>query len=57
MTKNVGLQGIPSTAFYSEPHKTLSENYVRYCFIKVCIFDLYLILMYNCDFFYRKMKT
>ncbi|KAK5650182.1 hypothetical protein RI129_001211 [Pyrocoelia pectoralis] len=34
MTKNVGLQGIPSTAFYSEPNKNLSENFVRYCFIK-----------------------
>lgn len=34
MTKNVGLQGIPSTAFYSEPHKNLSEEFVRYCFIK-----------------------
>lgn len=35
MTKNVGLQGIPTSAFYSEPHKHLAENYVRYCFIKV----------------------
>ncbi|XP_018576405.1 kynurenine--oxoglutarate transaminase 3 [Anoplophora glabripennis] len=34
MTKNVGLQAIPSTAFYSVPHKPLAENYVRYCFIK-----------------------
>jgi len=35
MTKNVGLQGIPPTAFYSEKHKHLGENFVRYCFIKV----------------------
>lgn len=35
MTKNVGLQGIPPTAFYSEKNKPLAENYVRYCFIKV----------------------
>ena len=35
MTKNVGLQGIPPTAFYSPEHKTLAEYYVRYCFIKV----------------------
>lgn len=34
MTKNVGLQGIPPTAFYSEEHKPLGENFVRYCFIK-----------------------
>ncbi|XP_025830409.1 kynurenine--oxoglutarate transaminase 3-like [Agrilus planipennis] len=34
MIKNVGLQGIPPTAFYSEPHKHLAENCVRYCFIK-----------------------
>ncbi|CAO1404938.1 unnamed protein product [Diamesa tonsa] len=34
MTKNVGLQGIPPTAFYSEPNKPLGENLVRYCFIK-----------------------
>lgn len=35
MTKNVGLQGIPPTAFYGEEHKHLGENFVRYCFIKV----------------------
>lgn len=34
MTKKIGLQGIPPTAFYSVPHKPLAENYVRYCFIK-----------------------
>lgn len=34
MTKNVGLQGIPPTAFYSEPNKHLAENFVRYCFFK-----------------------
>lgn len=35
MTKNVGVQGIPVSAFYSEEHKHLAENFVRYCFIKV----------------------
>jgi hypothetical protein len=35
MSKNVKLQGIPPSAFYSEPHKHLVENCVRYCFIKV----------------------
>lgn len=34
MTKNVKLQGIPPTAFYSDEHKSLGENYVRYCFFK-----------------------
>lgn len=36
LTKNVGVQGIPPSAFYSEPHKTLGEKLVRFCFIKVC---------------------
>ncbi|XP_011304493.1 kynurenine--oxoglutarate transaminase 3 isoform X2 [Fopius arisanus] len=34
MTKNVGVQGIPPSAFYSEGHKHLAEDNVRYCFIK-----------------------
>ncbi|XP_063973972.1 kynurenine aminotransferase isoform X2 [Diachasmimorpha longicaudata] len=34
MTKNVGVQGIPPSAFYSEQHKHLAEENVRYCFIK-----------------------
>lgn len=34
MTKNMGLQGIPPSAFYGETHKKLGENFVRYCFIK-----------------------
>lgn len=34
MTKNMGLQGIPPSAFYSQDHKNLGENFVRYCFIK-----------------------
>ncbi|XP_014223260.1 kynurenine--oxoglutarate transaminase 3 [Trichogramma pretiosum] len=34
MTKNVGLQGIPPSAFYSKEHKHLGEDNVRYCFIK-----------------------
>lgn len=37
MTKNVGLQGIPPSAFYSEGNKSLAEDFVRYCFIKVNI--------------------
>lgn len=34
MTKKLGLQGIPPSAFYSEPNKHLAEDYVRYCFFK-----------------------
>ncbi|PSN34235.1 Kynurenine--oxoglutarate transaminase 3 [Blattella germanica] len=34
MSKNVKLQGIPPSAFYSQGNKKLAENYVRYCFIK-----------------------
>ncbi|XP_030374949.1 kynurenine--oxoglutarate transaminase 3 isoform X1 [Scaptodrosophila lebanonensis] len=34
MTKNMGLQGIPPSAFYSVPNKNLGEDFVRYCFIK-----------------------
>ncbi|XP_061928982.1 kynurenine aminotransferase isoform X1 [Apis cerana] len=34
MTKNVGIQGIPPSAFYSSEHKYLGEDNVRYCFIK-----------------------
>ncbi|KAK0095526.1 hypothetical protein PV326_008122 [Microctonus aethiopoides] len=34
MTKNVGVQGIPPSAFYGEEHKHLGEENVRYCFIK-----------------------
>ncbi|XP_012270423.1 kynurenine--oxoglutarate transaminase 3 isoform X2 [Orussus abietinus] len=35
MTKNVGVQGIPPSAFYSDTHKHLGEENVRYCFIKM----------------------
>ncbi|XP_076302425.1 kynurenine aminotransferase-like [Lasioglossum baleicum] len=34
MTKNVGVQGIPPSTFYSSEHKYLGEDNVRYCFIK-----------------------
>ncbi|BES93857.1 Aminotransferase class I and II [Nesidiocoris tenuis] len=34
MSKNNKLQGIPPSAFYSEEHKHLGENHIRYCFIK-----------------------
>lgn len=34
MTKKVGLQGIPPSAFYSEPNKHLGEDFVRFCFFK-----------------------
>lgn len=34
MTKTLGLQGIPPSAFYHEANKHLGEDYVRYCFFK-----------------------
>jgi len=34
MTKNISLQGIPPSAFYSKENKRLGEDYVRYCYIK-----------------------
>lgn len=34
MTKNVSLQGIPPSAFYTKANKHLGENFVRYCYIK-----------------------
>lgn len=34
MSKNLRLQGIPPSAFYSEDNKHLIENFVRYCFFK-----------------------
>lgn len=34
MVKNVGVQGIPPSAFYGDEHKHLGEDCVRYCFIK-----------------------
>ncbi|CAH1643697.1 unnamed protein product [Spodoptera littoralis] len=32
--KETGVLAIPPTAFYSEPHKHLGEDFVRFCFIK-----------------------
>ncbi|XP_034841224.1 kynurenine aminotransferase isoform X2 [Maniola hyperantus] len=32
--KEAGILTIPPTAFYSEGHKELGENYARFCFIK-----------------------
>ena len=35
MTKNVKLLGIPPSAFYTKEHKTLAEDFIRFCFFKV----------------------
>ena len=35
LSKNRKLQGIPPSAFFSEEHKFIGENYIRFCFIKV----------------------
>ncbi|KAL0276227.1 UNVERIFIED_CONTAM: hypothetical protein PYX00_003836 [Menopon gallinae] len=34
MAKKVGVLAIPPSAFYSDEHKHLGENYARFCFIK-----------------------
>jgi len=34
LTKNRKLQGIPPSAFFSQSHKHIGENYIRFCFIK-----------------------
>ncbi|XP_045473412.1 kynurenine aminotransferase-like [Harmonia axyridis] len=34
MIRHIGLAVIPITSFYSEGHKNLGENYVRFCFYK-----------------------
>lgn len=35
--KEAGVLTIPPSAFYSERHKHLGENYARFCFIKVSL--------------------
>ena len=37
LSRNRKLQGIPPSAFFSEQHKHIGEDYIRFCFIKVCI--------------------
>lgn len=34
LIKEKGLATIPSTAFYSDEHKKIGENYIRFCFFK-----------------------
>merc|ERR1712107_448356 len=34
LTKNRGLQGIPPSAFFCQDHKSIGEDYIRFCFIK-----------------------
>lgn len=34
LSKNRKLQGIPPSAFFSQDHKSIAENYIRFCFIK-----------------------
>lgn len=34
LAKTVGLLGIPSSVFYSDDHKFIGEDYVRFCFYK-----------------------
>lgn len=34
LVKNHGIQGIPTTIFYSGSHRALGEDYIRFCFLK-----------------------
>ncbi|XP_076040063.1 kynurenine aminotransferase [Oratosquilla oratoria] len=34
LSRNRKLQGIPPSAFFSTSHKSIGENYIRFCFIK-----------------------
>ena len=34
LSKNRKLQGIPPSAFFSQDHKSIGEDYIRFCFIK-----------------------
>jgi len=34
LSKNRKLQGIPPSAFFSQAHKYIGEDYIRFCFIK-----------------------
>ncbi|KAL3288661.1 hypothetical protein HHI36_003094 [Cryptolaemus montrouzieri] len=34
MIRNIGLAGIPVSAFYSQKNKHLGEDYIRFCFLK-----------------------
>ena len=35
LSRNRKLQGIPPSAFFSQAHKSIGEDYIRFCFIKV----------------------
>lgn len=34
MAKNVGVLGIPPSAFFNDSNKKLMESFVRFCFVK-----------------------
>lgn len=52
LSRNRKLQGIPPTAFYSQDHKSIGEDYIRLCFIKVSVIHLYSGYMtFNCIIF------
>lgn len=54
MSKNKKIQGIPPSAFYSEEHKNLGEDYIRYCFIKVIkVFCAIFIRLYVCFLIFK----
>lgn len=36
--KNVGILGLPATSYYTDEHRYMGENYLRFCFNKVGLF-------------------
>ncbi len=42
LTRVKKLAGIPPTAFYSAENKNLGENYIRFCFIKASLRNIFL---------------
>ena len=51
LSKNKKLQGIPPSAFFSEGSKSIGENYIRFCFIKVRIFYINYFIFLISSFF------
>ncbi|KAA0187572.1 hypothetical protein HAZT_HAZT004829 [Hyalella azteca] len=40
LSRSRKLQGIPPSAFFSDEHKSIGEDYIRFCFIKVTLMRL-----------------
>ena len=44
LIKEKGLATIPTTAFYSKENQYIGENFIRFCFFKVCIYLLFIVV-------------